>query len=100
MGSFGEDAERYLVLEHIDSLVDGFLILLYRSETIALTHDGHNFQEGEYLCQLAVLENVGTCNEDFGLMVHSQHHQGIHQGVGVVGAKMMAPFVGMFSLPT
>ena len=87
MGSFGEDTEWYLVLEHIDSLVDGFLILLYCLESIALTHDGHYFQESKYLGQFSVLENIGTCYEDLGLVVHSQHDQGIHQCIGVVRRK-------------
>ena len=60
MSPFGEDAERYLVFQYIDRLVNRFLILLYRLIAITLTHDRHDFHEGKYLGQYGKLEDIGT----------------------------------------
>ena len=87
MRTLGEYTEGHLVLEDIDSLVYNLLILLYSIETVTLTHDGHHFKESEYLCQLAILENIGASNEHLRLEVDIQRHQCIHQRICVVGGE-------------
>ena len=85
--SFGEDTERYSVLQYIYRLVNDFLVLLDCLKTVTLTHDWHNLQEMENLCQDRVLEDICTSHKHLRSVIVTKHHQGIHQCVSMVGCK-------------
>jgi hypothetical protein len=87
MSSLWKYTERYLVLENINGLIDDFLILSYSLKTITFAHDGHNFQEGKNPSQDGILEDVCTRHKDFRTIIDTQHYQGIHQRISVIGGK-------------
>ena len=84
MLSLGEDAEGYSVAQDIDRLVDGLVVAAHLVHPVADAHNGHNLQKSEDLCQNGYLKDIGTRHKDLRTTIHSQHHQRIHQRVGVV----------------
>ena len=80
-----EDAEGHLVVQNVNCLLDGLLILLNLVKAVTNTHNRHNLQELEDFSQYRFAEYVGTCHKDLGTAIHSKDYQRIHQGVSMVG---------------
>ena len=87
MRTFREDTERNTVLQYVDRLVYRLLVLLDCTDTVTLAHDRHDFQESKDLGQFRVPEDIGTGHKHLRLEVVGQHHQGIHERIGVVRRK-------------
>ena len=96
MPSFGQDAEGYLVHEHVHALVDDLGVLAHLVHAVADAHDGHDLQEAENLRDFGVPENVGPGYEYLLLAVHGQNDQCVHKGVCVVRGVDDSPVSGYF----
>ena len=87
MASLGKEVQTHPVVDHIDRLLDGVGVVAHRGDAIADSEQGQDAQELQDLGDQGIREDVAPSHEHLFMMAGGQHHEGIHQRVGMVDAK-------------
>ena len=75
-----------MVGQYVLHFVHGLIVAQDIADAVAATYHGQNLQKAQDGGYGRLREDVGPGTEYGGRMAALQHHQGIHEGVGVVGA--------------
>ena len=92
--ALGEKVQAHFVVHHVDGLLDGVGIVAHRRHAVTDPEQGEDAGELQDFGHGGIGENVATGHEHLLVMAGGQHHQGVHQGVGVVDAVNQGPVHG------
>ena len=83
--ALGEHAERHAVGEHVHHLFYGFVVAEHLAYAVALANHVKDTEEAEYARDRLIVENIRPGAKNAGAPVCTQHHQGVHQTVAMIG---------------
>ena len=97
--AFRIEAERRVVVQHVDDLIEDLVVLGHFLQAVALARDRQDARPAQELRDLGIGEDVGAGAEPDGTLRDQQDHHRVHPRGDVVGGEQDGALLGQVLQP-